>query len=57
MSNRLDESLNEYLKRSYGNSLFKKKVIVEIIMELNSTKYEMKEVYLPEEEVYLKVRK
>jgi len=57
MANILDESLNNYLKLQYGDSLFRKKFTVEILMELNSTKYEMKEVYVPEEEIFLKTIK
>jgi len=56
MGNRIDESLNEYLKRIYGTSVFRKKIIVEIKMELNHNNlYEIKEAYCPKEEIGLKI--
>ncbi|MDP3024329.1 MAG: hypothetical protein Q8O10_02215 [candidate division Zixibacteria bacterium] len=57
MCNRIDESLNEYLKRIYGTSAFRKKITVEIKMELNhNNQYEIKEAYCPKEEIGLKVK-
>ena len=57
MANKIDESLNEYIKRVYGTSVFKKKIVVEIIMELNhDNTYEIKEAYCPKEEIGLRVK-
>lgn len=56
MANKIDESLNKYLKRVYGTSVFRKKIVVEITMELNhNNTYEIKQAYCPKEEIGLRV--
>lgn len=54
--NLIDEAISEYLKKKYGNTIQKKKVTIEIIMQLKGKDYEIVSAYCPKEKLEFRIK-
>ena len=54
--NIMDEAISEYLKKKYGNSIEKKKVIIEVILQLKGNNYEIVSARCPKENVEFRIK-
>jgi hypothetical protein len=54
--NIMDEAISEYLKKKYGNSIEKKKVVIEVILQLKGDNYEIVSARCPKENVEFRIK-
>jgi len=54
--NRIDEALNEFLKKKYGDCIKECKLLIEVEMQLKGDNYEIIGAYFPKEELELKIK-
>ncbi len=54
--NVVDEAISEYLKKKYGSTIQKKKVTIEIIMQLKGKDYEIVSAYCPKEKLEFRIK-
>ena len=54
--NLIDEAISEYLKKKYGDSIEKKKVVIEIVMQLKGDNYEIVSARCPKENVEFRIK-
>lgn len=54
--NKIDESLNDFLKQKYGNCIKECKITIEVVMQLKDGNYEIVGAYFPKEDLELKIK-